>query len=125
MQRRVFIEEIANKLPVDKWFSRAEFAKITGISCKSASIRLLRLRKAGFLKIKGGKNTEVWKMTAKMKKLMLIQSEVNLKVRIKIGKKRHANNPKKVGTRITNVIKAEVEAYKESAERSLKAVKFI
>jgi hypothetical protein len=77
--KSVTICDIAKVLTVDKWFSKIDFCKLTGISMKSCGPRLCAIVNSGhLLKMRGGSSL-IYKMTAESKSRMSIREQANAK----------------------------------------------
>jgi len=79
VNKSVTIGDIAKVLTVNKWFSKNEFCKLTGISLKSCGPRLCAIVNSGhFLKMSGASGL-IYKMTAESKSRMITKERANAK----------------------------------------------
>ena len=115
--KAVKISQIARSLPVEKWFPKRIFSKLTGISMGSCAVRLLVLTRNGHLERRGTPQLFEYKMSEKMLDMMIEQS---VKDKTRCGPKKDASS-----SYIINKRKAESMAYQCKTELMLRAMKFI
>ena len=125
MRKKIInIDEIANALPIDMYFSRLEFCVYTGVSDSSASGRICKLHKEGFItqhtkdgeKDGSGKDRKFYTMSADQKFLMIMRAKTPLIVL------REKNRLFKLSkNRVKHADKAELMAHKVADEMKLKA----
>jgi hypothetical protein len=78
--KSVPIDAIANLLPVNKWFSKAEFCKLTGVVMSSCGPRLYQMSISGYLdNMPSGARSLIYKMTADSKSRMILRGRANKK----------------------------------------------
>jgi len=115
----VQIGDVAKSLPIDHWFSIDEFSQYTGIKRKSAQQRINCLVDDGYLEREKERQTRNnrFRMSAQSKKLMIEKGIRNNRSKF----------PAKItkGTERRPIEFAIAEAYKEHAERILKAARFM
>jgi hypothetical protein len=119
-QSPVLIEDIANILPTNEWFTRVEFAEYTGIRELSSYQRLNTLELGGYIESKCDAGQELqYRMTSDMRLMMLERGRIN--------KSNCGCMPKKKTERISKekMAEYEIEAHRISAEMILKSIKFI
>lgn len=84
INKEVKIEEIAARLPLNKYFTKAQFSEYTGILFKSCTVRIGKLRKNGFLKANYNQKTARYMMTEDCWIKMIEQGVKNKSARKKI-----------------------------------------
>ena len=87
----VKIDEIAEKLPIDEWFTKVQFAEFTGIKIKSCTMRLNKIIKKGMLIVDRSHKKAYYMMTEKCWRKMIEQSAINENVKaesLSLGRKK-------------------------------------
>ena len=113
--KEILIKEIAELLAVDEWFDKEEFSNTTGVSLKSCSVRLKIISDKGYLERKGGRLSLKWRMTRRMKALMIEAGNDN---KYKRGKPAI----KKIKAVVIDIVADEILAHHEHGNRMLKSV---
>ena len=119
---QINIDEIANSLPVDMYFTRGEFCVYTGVSDSSASGRMKWMRDRGYITqhtLEGdkdgcGKDKKIYTMSQDQRFLMIMRAKTPLKTI------RKDNEKKRSKTLVKNVLKAELMAHEIAANMALK-----
>lgn len=116
----VFIDCIANSLPVDTWFCKSDFSRLTGILSGSSYERIKTLIDGGYLESKGRSGQVMqYRMTFEMQLMMIERGKINKSNRGRTVKK------KPIRTSKEEILKSEAEAYKINSEMLLRSIKFI
>jgi len=117
--KAVKVLHIAKSLPVNKWFQKGLFSKLTGISMESCAVRLLVLTKHDQLERRGVPRLFEYRMNEEMQNLMIAQS-----IRDEFAHKGKRKNiePSQF---VRNINKAEKMAYKIKVDLMLRDMKFI